>query len=126
MKSRSGHCPASDTHLARKYSRIKSITYGEAIDGTISADVKVFNIYFGPFMKMPARFISLLKRLIECLATFVLGCLAMLMVLYYFKTSNPVIKVSDVPGVMVIVEHVNKFVLCLASEVPRLNIYLYV
>ena len=76
-------------------------------------------------MKMPARFISYVKKLIERLATFVLGCLAMLMVLYYFKTSNPVIKISDVRGAIAIVEQVNLFASCLASEVPRLNIHLY-
>lgn len=74
-------------------------------------------------MKMPARFISLFKKLIERLATFVLGGMAMIMLLYYFKTSNPAINIAQAQSAMLIVDQVSQFALCLASEVSRLNIY---
>lgn len=76
-------------------------------------------------MKMPAQFIPFVKKLIERLATFVLGCLALLMVLYYFKTSNPVIKVAQVQSAMALVDQVSQLVLCLTSEIPHLNIHVY-
>ena len=80
-------------------------------------------------MKIPSRFISFFKVLIERIATFVLGCLAMMMVLYYARISNPVINIAQVQSAMEIVDQIgqqlSQFVYCLASEVPRLNIHLY-
>jgi hypothetical protein len=75
-------------------------------------------------MKMPSRFISFFKNLIEGLATFVLGCLAMIMVLFYAKTSNPAINIAQVQSALAILDQVREIVLCLTAEVPHLNIYL--
>ena len=84
-------------------------------------------------MKNPSRFISFFKVLIERIATFVLGCLAMMMVLYYARVSNPVINIAQVQSAIEIVdqigqqlgEQLSQLVWCLASEVPRLNVHLY-
>lgn len=92
-------------------------------------------------MKIPSRFISFFKVFIERIATFILGCLAMMMVLYYARKSNPVINIAQVQSAMEIVdqigqqlceqlseqisEQISQLVWCLASEVPRLNIHVY-
>ena len=88
-------------------------------------------------MKNPSRFISFFKVLIERIATFVLGCLAMMMVLYYARVSNPVINIAQVQSAIEIVdqigqqlseqlsEQLSQLVWCLAYEVPRLTIHLY-
>ena len=75
-------------------------------------------------MKIPARFIPFVKKLIERLATFVLGCLAMIMLLYYATTSNPSIHIAQSQSAMAIVEQVSQMASCLASELPLLNIHL--
>ena len=76
-------------------------------------------------MKSPSPFISFCKNMVERVATFVLGCLAMIMVLYYAEISNPAFNITRVQSVIALLDQVSQFVACLASDVRHLNLHLY-